>query len=197
MWFKNKGNTNFTGHIFLWTQPGDILSQITHFGSMINDEYTSANLFPSTYSPNFLFANLSSENLTIEPSQTLELVFKYTLKYDDIKDASFHKTFLYDNSNIVLFIELNDDIKAEGKENVEIIFDEPSGKYITKHSADSSKALGEFITISFAANENGDGKNNNDDDKEGEDSDYTLYILLIMVIAIAITVLLKLKKKKK
>jgi hypothetical protein len=197
IWFKNEGNANFAGHIFLWSQPQSMLTKINQFGSIVDETYTPAKVYPSTYSPNFLFANLSSENMTIEPSQTLELVFKYTLKYDDIKDATFHKTFLYDNSNIVLFIELNDDLKAEGKENVEIIFDEPSGKYVTKHSADSSKAIGEFITISFAANDNiNNDKNKNGDDKEGEDTDYIIYIILVLVVAVVVTVLLKLKKKK-
>jgi hypothetical protein len=128
IWFNNFGIGNFSGNLFLWSQPHEILKNISQIGFVIDDTFYSSKLYPSSQSPNFLYLNITDDNLTIAPKEKLQVAFKYILNFQSAEEFKFSRIFLYNNSNLFVFIEPYEGYIVEGLENIELIYDENSRK---------------------------------------------------------------------
>lgn len=197
IWFHNKGMENFTGHLFVWSQPNTILVKISQFGFVIDESFKASKVYPSEHSPNFFFANLTEENRSIAPDQTVQISYKYNLKYSETGDFTFQRIFLYNNSNVIVIIKTAKGIKAEGQDSVELIYDKNSNSYITPHSYSTTKKLGDTISILFTTSEDTNDDNGDSDSAISDDQNF-FYLIIIIVIAIIIAVvLLRMRKSKK
>jgi hypothetical protein len=200
IWYHNTGAENFTGTLYVWSQPNDILVKIDQFGYVIDEEFVPAKLYPSQFSPNFLYGNLSEENLTIEPESKLEVVYKYTLKFSSTEEFSYYRTFLYKNEDVIVIIETNDGIVAEGKNNIELIYNAESDSFITSHSESTSMELGDDVTIEFKKDDGsvtGDDENNDKSESSISIDPVLIFIVIIIVIGLVISIISWLRKKNK
>jgi len=197
IWFENMGTENFTDKLFVWSPQSSVLEKITQAGFVINEKLQPSKVYPSTHSPNFLFLNLTEENITIAPGGSLEVAFKYILSYDSVEDMTFTTTFLYTTENVIVIIETQDDYAAEGRENIALIYDQNSKTYITSHSLETSKELGDSIAIGFKIS-SGDSNGGNSDNGSSSDKDYTLiYIAIVIIVGLVISLAVRTMKKKK
>jgi hypothetical protein len=192
IWFKNNGEGNHSEKLYVFSQPSDILNQIYKFGFDFNGTYKPVKVYPSV---NFLVTNLSDNNLSIGPGETYKLVFQYLLSYSSAEEYTFRKTFLYNNSEILIIITPNENFNVKGDENVKLIYDSTAKRYATQHADTLSMEFGESLVITFskkAVATNGDPPDNN----EEFDYNIVLYLLLIGISIIIIAVFLGYRSKK-
>jgi hypothetical protein len=179
IWYKNEGTDNYTGKIYTWA-PG--INEITQFDAVIDEKPIHLRVYPSV---NFLVTDLEDNNISVKSNETLEIIFVYSVEYPSVDKFDFSKTFLYNNSNIIIIIDPNNNFKIEGKEGLTLIYEPNTKTYVTEHPQVLSKELGEMITVSFSKTQVQNG---------GEDSNsksgFKLNDMLIAIIIISIVIVI-------
>lgn len=193
IWYKNEGTEDHTGKIYTWAQPGDILKEISQFDAVIDQTYYYLKVYPSG---NFLVSDLKNNNMSIAANESLEIVFVYSLEYPLTDQFTFTKTFLYNNSNVIIIIEPNENFKVDGKEGLKLIYESNTKTYVTEHAVTLSKELSEYITVEFTKKSNAVDEDGGTA-KSGDPSLMNLiYIFAIIIIAIIITIFVRYQRQK-
>jgi uncharacterized membrane protein len=195
IWFTNTGNENFTGNMYVWSQPQDILTRINKFGIIVNGSFLAVHVYPSEFSPNFIYFNLTEYGINIEPQKTLQLVYNYTLGYPSTNKFTYTRIFLYDNSDVIIMINANKNYNVEGvvDDSGKLTLEPVDSKtYITKHDETLSVDQGQSLSFIFTQKESGDEDGS---DQESLLENELLWVIIIIVL-IAIMILFRYRRSR-
>jgi hypothetical protein len=202
--FNNTGNESYDGKVYMWSQPepGCTFDGIVKFDAVINDSYKSIMPYPSG---NFLVVDLGDYNISIKPGEPLLIEFAYHLTYKAKDLFNFSKTFLYNNSNVIVMIKPYNDLKAEGV-GIELIYNEESNTYATQHTQKYKREISDSVTFRFSKisqSNNGDPTNGDSTSSSdnlifgmSKESFQILLVLIIIIICIIITFIVRSYRQK-
>ncbi len=192
IWFNNTGDEDFSGKIYTWSQPGNILKEIRAFSVIYNEKTYNLKVHPVS---NFLYVNTTG-NVSLKPGEILQMAFSYTLEYPIAEKNLFGKTFLYDNENILITFEPFEDTQVKGENDLELIYLASSNKYVTQHSVTLSKIQGEGISFSFSKDLNaGDDDTDPGPVKVSSENSTKMFIYILIIIAIGFVIIMFIYKK--
>lgn len=189
IWFKNEGSENFTGNIYVWSQPPSVLKKINKFGIITGQLFQSKYIYPSSESPNFYVFNLTEYEITIGPNELLQVIYNYTITYSSLEQFQFGRTFLYNNSYIIVEISLIDRFQIEGEiDSIGTLQIDPvpdtKNSYITKHADILSSEQGDVVSLIFTK------KAQEDEDSNPWEFGGTNFMIVTIIVIIAILLII-------
>lgn len=192
--FNNTGNTSYTGELFLWYPPEEILRDIYQLSYIINDTFEPTFGYQNG---NFISIDLADTNRTLEPNETIKIVFEYRLEYPGDRDTlEFNRTFLYETKDVVVMVIPVFGYVVTTGSNLDLILQEDSGVYVTNHTESVDLGISDSISIDLAYPET-PGVDDDDDDDDDNSSFYLFLIIGGMILLfIAVFIILKFKLVK-
>ncbi|MCK5561068.1 MAG: hypothetical protein KAJ51_10760, partial [Thermoplasmata archaeon] len=149
-------------------------------------------VYPSGDSPNFLVFNLTEYEITIEPDKMLQVVYNYTVTYPSLEQFEFRRTFLYDNSLIIVQMVFIDHFKIEGEiDSLGTLHFDPvpdtKNSYITKHAGTLSSEQGDEVSLIFTKKAQEDDEDSN---PWGFGGTNFMIVTIIVIIAILLIIII-------
>jgi hypothetical protein len=187
--YNNTGNESYSDRIYIWT-PSNIKDPYKPVLDLNGTKFETDQLQPAL---NFLFINLSVEDVSIQPGETLKVVYKFNLDYKNTNKFTFQRTFLYENKNVIIFIQPSKQYNVKGEEGLQLIYNPETETYATRHGTAFPRDFGESMSISFERDVVQEPKEN--DDGENVLDTNSLLMLIILIIAICLIIIIYVRSR--